>query len=155
MNDARLNELLRANGFDTWQGMVVALGLRIAAAVAPQAMVLLERLLIAGAGALLTRLATALAPADAPDYCLQIVEGIEKMHGPGAPPADQWSGVQRAEWARDAIRQYLHNSGANPDDALVNELLERSVSRMRVKQEAAAKRAAGNVDLPDLLEDRP
>lgn len=144
MKSDDLNALINEAGIaPTWQAALGRLGFAIAKAVAPQVFALVERLAVSGATSLVTRLAQATAPAETPDYALSIVRGIERMHGPGAPLDQQWPGAQRAEYARDAIKQWLLDSGANPDDALLGQIVETAVGKLRVEQAAIGKAAAG------------
>lgn len=129
-----LNAILAETGVATnWQGALWKLGLAVARVVAPAAFTLLERLLVTGSQALLKRLQDALLPDSTVDTALDIARGIERDHGPGGS-MDLWPGTQRAEYVRDAIRQWMIDQGGNPDDALVNEVVERAVGRLRAEQ---------------------
>lgn len=52
---------------------------------------------------------------------LAIVRGINADH-------PDWPGPQKAQWARDAIRQLLINKGKSPDNQAVNWIIESAVT---------------------------
>jgi hypothetical protein len=142
MKSDDLNALLNEAGVGSWQAALGSIGVAVVKAVAPQLLDALQRLAVTGAVALVQRMQAALMPQDSPDYALRIVEGIERDHGPGGS-MELWPGPQRAEYARDAIRQWAIDQGAAPDDAMVNMLVEGAVNRLKAKQTAAAKALQG------------
>lgn len=139
----RLNDVLAEGGVSGgWQGLVARLAAAVLKAVAPQAIDLLERAVVAGSVTLVKRLADAMVPDAAVDTALDIVRGYEKDHGDDAPPDKRWSGAQRAEFAREALRVWMVRNGGKPDAALVNQTLEEAVGRLRLEQEAANRKLA-------------
>lgn len=136
----KLNQVLEEAGIAaSWQGALTKIGLKLAAKFAPELFVLLERMAIAGAAALLRRMKDALMPDDSPDVALDIVRGIERKHGENGEE-EVWTSAFRREMAAEAIRRWAMKQGASPDDALVNQLLEGAVGRLRAEQAAANQR---------------
>lgn len=143
MSSDDLNRLLNESGVSpTWQSALMKVGLAVAKAVAPQVFALLEKLVVTGSLALIKRLENALLPGNTPDVALDIVRGIEKDHGDDAPLVDRWTGPFRAEMAAAAIRAWMVSKGGKPDTALVNQVLEEVVGRLRVEQDAANRKLA-------------
>lgn len=129
MTRAQLDALM-PEGVGPFQAWLIQLGLALAVRLAPS----LLDLVTVGAVALLARLKDAMVPAAVVDTALDIARGLERDHGPGAPLADQWPGSQRAEYTRNAIEQWMRDRGGNPDTALVNQVVEAAVGRLRAEQ---------------------
>lgn len=138
MTSRDLDEWLAAAGQPKWQTFLGQLAVRAAVRLAPQ----LLDLVTVGGVALLTRLREALVAPESVDTALDIARGIERDHGPGAPAEAQWPGAQRAEFVRDAIRQWMVDRGGAPDSALVNQVTEAAVGRLRAEQAAADRASA-------------
>lgn len=133
--------LLAEGGVPTWQAVLARIGVAIAAVVLPRVLATVERMAIAGSPALLARLEAAGLPASSTDTALAIVRGIERDTGEHAvDPARRMTGPGRAAYARDAIRRWMLAQGGAPDEALVNQVLEEAVGRLRVEQQRITER---------------
>lgn len=143
MSSEDLNRLLNETGVSTtWQSALTKVALAVVKAVAPQVLALLEKLVTTGSLALIKRLNAAFVPAAAPDVALDIVRGIEKDHGDDAPLTDRWTSTFRAEMAAAAIRAWMVTQGGKPDTALVNQVLEEAVARLRIEQDEINRKLA-------------